>query len=70
MARHHQVGVGEQGQRDVPVPGVPLPDLVLVEPDHLLRVLTERLAGIDGIRSTETLVELRFVKESYQWGAR
>ncbi len=38
--------------------------------EHLLRVLTDHFAGIEGIRSTETLVELRFVKESYQWGAR
>lgn len=45
-------------------------EIVCEDNDHLLRVLTERLAGIDGIRSTETLVELRFVKESYQWGAR
>ena len=37
--------------------------------DYLV-IETEQLAGIDGIRSTETLVELRFVKESYQWGAR
>ena len=45
-------------------------EVVCEDNDHLLRVLTDRLAGIDGIRSTETLVELRFVKESYQWGAR
>jgi Lrp/AsnC family transcriptional regulator for asnA, asnC and gidA len=45
-------------------------EVVCEDNDHLLRVLTERLAAIDGIRSTETLVELRFVKESYQWGAR
>jgi Lrp/AsnC family transcriptional regulator for asnA, asnC and gidA len=45
-------------------------EVVCADKDHLLRVLTEQLAGIDGIRSTETLVELRFVKESYQWGAR
>lgn len=45
-------------------------EVVCEDNDHLLRVLTERLAGIGGIRSTETLVELRFVKESYQWGAR
>ena len=45
-------------------------EVVCAETDHLLRVLPEQLAGIDGIRSTETLVELRFVKESYQWGAR
>ena len=45
-------------------------EVVCEDNDHLLRVLTEQFAGIDGIRSTETLVELRFVKESYQWGAR
>lgn len=45
-------------------------EVVCEDNDDLLRVLTERLASIDGIRSTETLVELRFVKESYQWGTR
>ena len=45
-------------------------EVVCADNDHLLRVLTEQLAEINGIRSTETLVELRFVKESYQWGAR
>jgi Lrp/AsnC family transcriptional regulator for asnA, asnC and gidA len=45
-------------------------EVVCADNDHLLRVLTERFSGIDGIRSTETLVELRFVKESYQWGTR
>jgi len=45
-------------------------EVVCEDNEHLLRVLTDRFAGIDGIRSTETLVELRFVKESYQWGAR
>ena len=45
-------------------------EVVCEDNEHLLRVLTERFAGIEGIRSTETLVELRFVKESYQWGAR
>jgi Lrp/AsnC family transcriptional regulator for asnA, asnC and gidA len=45
-------------------------EVVCEDNDHLLRVLTERLAQIHGIRSTETLVELRFVKESYQWGTR
>lgn len=45
-------------------------EVVCADNEHLLRVLTERFAEIKGIRSTETLVELRFVKESYQWGAR
>jgi Lrp/AsnC family transcriptional regulator, regulator for asnA, asnC and gidA len=45
-------------------------EVVCEDNDHLLRVLTEDLAKIRGIRSTETLVELRFVKESYPWGTR
>ena len=45
-------------------------EVVCEDNDHLLRVLTDKFAQIDGIRSTETLVELRFIKESYQWGAR
>jgi Lrp/AsnC family transcriptional regulator for asnA, asnC and gidA len=45
-------------------------EVVCEDNEHLLRVLTDRFASIDGIRSTATLVELRFVKESYQWGAR
>lgn len=45
-------------------------EVVCEDNDHLLRVLTEKIAQIDGIRSTETMVELRFVKESYRWGTR
>ena len=45
-------------------------EVVCADNEHLLRVLTERFSRIEGIRSTETLVELRFVKESYQWGTR
>jgi Lrp/AsnC family transcriptional regulator, regulator for asnA, asnC and gidA len=45
-------------------------EVVCEDNEHLVRVLTDKLAKIRGIRSTETLVELRFVKESYQWGTR
>lgn len=45
-------------------------EVVCEDNEGLLHVLTERFAAIEGISSTETLVELRFVKESYQWGAR
>jgi Lrp/AsnC family transcriptional regulator for asnA, asnC and gidA len=45
-------------------------EVVCEDNDHLLRVLTQRVATIEGIRSTETMVELRFVKESYRWGTR
>ncbi len=45
-------------------------EVVCEDNEHLLKVLAEKLARIDGIRSTETMVELRFVKESYRWGTR
>jgi Lrp/AsnC family transcriptional regulator for asnA, asnC and gidA len=45
-------------------------EVVCEDNDHLLRVLTDKIAPIDGITSTETMVELRFVKESYRWGTR
>ena len=45
-------------------------EVVCEDNEHLMRVLTEDLAKIRGIRSSETMVELRFVKESYQWGTR
>jgi Lrp/AsnC family transcriptional regulator for asnA, asnC and gidA len=45
-------------------------EVVCEDNEHLLRVLTDSFAAIEGIHSTETLVELRFVKESYRWGTR
>jgi Lrp/AsnC family transcriptional regulator for asnA, asnC and gidA len=45
-------------------------EVVCEDNEHLLRVLSEDLARIDGVKSTETMVELRFVKESYRWGTR
>lgn len=45
-------------------------EVVCVDNEDLLRVLTDSFGSIEGIRSTETMVELRFVKESYRWGTR
>jgi Lrp/AsnC family transcriptional regulator for asnA, asnC and gidA len=45
-------------------------EVVCEDNEHLLRVLADQLAKVEGIRSTETMVELRFVKESYRWGTR
>ena len=45
-------------------------EVVCEDNEHLLRVLADQLARIPGIHSTETMVELRFVKESYRWGTR
>jgi Lrp/AsnC family transcriptional regulator for asnA, asnC and gidA len=44
-----------------------LVEVVCEDNEHLLRWLSEQLAAIDGIRSTETFVYLRLVKESYTW---
>jgi Lrp/AsnC family transcriptional regulator for asnA, asnC and gidA len=45
-------------------------EVVCIDNEHLLRVLGQSFGSIEGIRSTETMVELRFVKESYRWGTR
>ena len=45
-------------------------EVVCEDNEHLLRVLADQLATIDGVRGSETMVELRFVKESYRWGTR
>lgn len=45
-------------------------EVVCEDNEHLLRVLTGPFAAIEGIQSTETMVELRFVKESHRWGTR
>jgi Lrp/AsnC family transcriptional regulator, regulator for asnA, asnC and gidA len=45
-------------------------EVVCEDNEHLLRVLADQLAKIEGIKATETMVELRFVKESYRWGTR
>jgi Lrp/AsnC family transcriptional regulator, regulator for asnA, asnC and gidA len=44
-----------------------LAELVCEDNDHLLRVLSEDLAGIDGIRETQTFMYLRLLKEAYTW---
>jgi Lrp/AsnC family transcriptional regulator for asnA, asnC and gidA len=44
-----------------------LVEVVCEDNEHLLRWLGDDLGAIDGIRSTETFVYLRLVKESYTW---
>jgi Lrp/AsnC family transcriptional regulator for asnA, asnC and gidA len=44
---------------------------VLCESDeHLLRVLSERIRAINGVKVTETFVYLKLVKQTYSWGVR
>jgi Lrp/AsnC family transcriptional regulator for asnA, asnC and gidA len=44
---------------------------VLCESDEqLLRVLSERVRSIKGVKGTETFVYLKLVKQTYSWGVR
>jgi Lrp/AsnC family transcriptional regulator for asnA, asnC and gidA len=44
---------------------------VLCESDeHLLRVLSDRIRQIAGVKVTETFVYLKLVKQTYSWGVR
>ncbi|WP_329483256.1 Lrp/AsnC family transcriptional regulator [Kribbella sp. NBC_01484] len=44
---------------------------VLCESDeHLLKVLSERVRQIEGVKATETFVYLKLVKQTYSWGVR
>jgi Lrp/AsnC family transcriptional regulator, regulator for asnA, asnC and gidA len=45
-------------------------ELVCEDDDHLLRVLTERIRALPGVRDTETFVYLKLAKQTYSWGTR
>ena len=45
-------------------------ELVCEDDDHLLRVLSERIRVLPGVRDTETFVYLRLAKQTYAWGTR
>jgi Lrp/AsnC family transcriptional regulator for asnA, asnC and gidA len=45
-------------------------ELVCEDDDHLLRVLSERIRVLPGVRGTETFVYLKLAKQSYAWGTR
>ena len=47
-----------------------LAEVVCEDNDGLLRFLTEKLRQVDGVRSTETCVYLRMIKQIYSWGTR
>ncbi len=36
--------------------------------DHLLSLISEKLAKVKGVREVQTFVYLRIVKNTYQWG--
>jgi Lrp/AsnC family transcriptional regulator for asnA, asnC and gidA len=45
-------------------------ELVCEDDDHLLRVLSERIRLLPGVRDSETFVYLKLAKQSYAWGTR
>jgi Lrp/AsnC family transcriptional regulator for asnA, asnC and gidA len=45
-------------------------ELVCEDDDHLLRILSERIRALPGIRDTETFVYLKLAKQTYSWGTR
>jgi Lrp/AsnC family transcriptional regulator for asnA, asnC and gidA len=45
-------------------------EVVCENDDHLLRLLSERIRRLPGIRDAETFVYLRLAKQSYSWGTR
>jgi Lrp/AsnC family transcriptional regulator for asnA, asnC and gidA len=47
-----------------------LAELVCEDDDHLLRVLSERIRSLPGVRDTETFVYLKLTKQTYAWGTR
>lgn len=47
-----------------------LVEVVVVDDEHLLDVLNDKIRTIEGVRQTEAYIYLRIHKETYQWGAR
>lgn len=47
-----------------------LVETVCEDTEALLRILTERIRRVPGVRETETFVYLRMVKQAFQWGTR
>jgi len=47
-----------------------LAEVVCEDDDHLLRVLSERVRVLPGVRDTETFVYLKLAKQTYAWGTR
>jgi Lrp/AsnC family transcriptional regulator for asnA, asnC and gidA len=45
-------------------------ELVCEDDDHLLRVLSQRIRVLPGVRDSETFVYLKLAKQTYAWGTR
>jgi len=47
-----------------------LAEVVCEDDDHLLELLTQQIRRLPGVRSTETFVYLKLLKQLYNWGTR
>lgn len=47
-----------------------LAEVVCADDDHLLRLVSDQIRVIPGVRSTETFVYLKLSKQTYTWGTR
>ncbi len=47
-----------------------LAEVVCEDDDHLLDLVSSRIRGLAGVRSTETFVYLKLRKQLYNWGTR
>jgi Lrp/AsnC family transcriptional regulator for asnA, asnC and gidA len=47
-----------------------LVEVVCEDDDHLLQLVSRRLRGLPGVRTTETFVYLKLRKQRYDWGTR
>ncbi len=47
-----------------------LAEVLCESDDHLLRILSDRIRSIEGVKATETFVYLKLVKQTYSWGVR
>jgi Lrp/AsnC family transcriptional regulator, regulator for asnA, asnC and gidA len=47
-----------------------LVEVVCEDDDHLLELVSRKLRGLPGVRTTETFVYLKLRKQRYDWGTR
>jgi Lrp/AsnC family transcriptional regulator for asnA, asnC and gidA len=47
-----------------------LAEVVCEDDDHLLDLVSSRIRGLAGVKTTETFVYLKLRKQLYNWGTR
>ncbi|MEJ7707520.1 MAG: Lrp/AsnC family transcriptional regulator [Nocardioidaceae bacterium] len=45
-------------------------EVVCESDDHLLELLSKRIRAVQGVRTTESFVYLKLLKQTYSWGVR